>query len=284
MNEKPLTASGYTREQTELVKRVCLYVATKLGDLMEDLVVVGGLVPTLLIPEDDLAPGTDFHVGSMDLDIGLDLALLEGKRYEEITRRLRRAGFEPDVNEEGNLTRQRWKIGRPEGGEVTVDFLIAPSSDEDRGGEIFNIERDFAALITIGLPLAFQDRQEITLIGTTIFNEEARRKIWVCGPGAFIVLKALAFDSRGENKDAYDLFYMIRNYGRGVDDVYNSLNPILGEKETQEALEILQRDFLSINGVGPQRVAEFRGNAEDEAFKADVAGFIRELLIKCGVH
>jgi hypothetical protein len=257
MGDKPRTASGYTREQTELVIKTCLYVATKLGDLMEDLVVVGGLVPALLIPEDDLAPGADLIVGSIDLDLGISLALLEGKRYEEVTRRLRRAGFKPDVNEEGNLTRQRWKIERTDGEKATVDFLVSPSSDEDRGGQIRNIERDFAALVTRGLHLAFRDRREITLAGSTIFDETATRKIWVCGPGAFVVLKALAFDSRGENKDASDLFDMIRNYGRGIEDVRSRLEPLLEEKETREALAILQRDFLSIDAVGPRRVAEF---------------------------
>ncbi len=284
MGDKPHTASGYTREQTELVKRTCLYVATKLGDLMEDLVVVGGLVPALLIPEDDLAPGADLIVGSIDLDLGISLALLEGKRYEEVTRRLRRAGFEPDVNEEGNLTRQRWKIERTDGKEATVDFLIPPSSDEDRGGQIRNIERDFAALITRGLPLAFRDRREVTLDGVTFLGEKARRKIWVCGPGAFVALKALAFDSRGENKDASDLFDMIRYYGRGIEDVRSRLEPLLEETETGAALAILQRDFLSIDAVGPRRVAAFRGNVADEALRADVVGFIRELLMKCGIQ
>ena len=284
MNKKPRTASGYRREQTELVIRACLYVATKLGDLMEELVVVGGLVPTLLIPENDLAQGVELHVGTMDLDIGLSLALIGEKRYEKLTKRLRRAGFKPDVNEEGNMTRQRWNIVQQNEKKVTVDFLIAPSSSDDKGGTIHNIEGDFAALITRGLPLAFRDRRAISLEGTTTFNEKASRQIWVCGPGAFIVLKALAFDSRGENKDAYDLFYIIRNYGMGVDDVYNGLKSILREKETIEALEILERDFFSIDAVGPRRVAEFIGNVDDEELKADVVGFIKELLSKCKIR
>ena len=32
----------------------------------------------------------------------------------------------------------------------------------------------------------------------------------MCGPGAFVVLKALAFRDRGEPKDAYDLVYVLR--------------------------------------------------------------------------
>ena len=284
MTDKPQVASGYTSEQLSLVKSTCLYVATKLGDLMDQTVVVGGLVPPLLIPAEDLAPGVEPHVGTMDLDLGLSLALLEDKRYEEMTKRLRRAGFEPDINIEGNLTRQRWKIERPDGVKVTVDFLIAPISQTDRGGTIRSIERDFAALITKGLALAFRDKREVTLTGTTIFQERASRKIWICGPGAFIVLKALAFANRGDNKDAYDLYYVIRNYGQGIDDVYTGMAPLLQEKETREALTVLQRDFLNPDAIGPQRIAEFLGDVHDEGLKADVVGFVKELLSKCHIR
>lgn len=45
---KPATADGYTEAQLELVRSLCLHVAVKLGDLMDDLVVVGGLAPSLL--------------------------------------------------------------------------------------------------------------------------------------------------------------------------------------------------------------------------------------------
>jgi hypothetical protein len=48
---KPKTAAGYERAQVERVRATCLYVATKLGDLLSELVVVGGLVPTLLIDQ-----------------------------------------------------------------------------------------------------------------------------------------------------------------------------------------------------------------------------------------
>jgi len=40
MPEKPSFASQYRKEQAELVRQTCLYVATKLGDLLDELVVV----------------------------------------------------------------------------------------------------------------------------------------------------------------------------------------------------------------------------------------------------
>ena len=73
---------------------------------------------------------------------------------------------------------------------------------------------------------------------------------------AFEELKALAFELRGENKDAYDLYFVIRNYGSAVDDVCRCLGPFLKEEETQRALEILNRNFLDLDGVGPSRVAQ----------------------------
>ena len=87
----------YTPELTEKVLSACQLVALRLGYLMDDLVVVGGLVPTLLtagnaIQLDDEA---ERHVGTTDLDIGLALAVLDGDRYTEISRALEDAGFAP---------------------------------------------------------------------------------------------------------------------------------------------------------------------------------------------
>ena len=105
--------------------------------------------------------------------------------------------------------------------------------------------------------------------------------MWVCGPRAFVVLKALAFDLRGENKDAYDLFYMIRNYGKSVEDVVARLRPLLTAEPARRALVILRRDFQAIDGVGPRRVADFLLGAPDDAIQADVVGFVGRLLDGC---
>src|SRR5512147_192387 len=121
MPRKPQHASEYRPEYVELVRATCLYIATKLGDLMEEIVVIGGLVPSLLIRVEDLPPETSGHVGTTDLDVGLTLALLDAGRYRGLTGRLRDAGLTPDENEEGRLTRQRWRL--QSAGNVKIDFL-----------------------------------------------------------------------------------------------------------------------------------------------------------------
>jgi len=279
MADKPKRASEYKSEQVELVRATCLYVATKLGDMMDDLVIVGGLVPSLIVDQTTLPQDVDAHVGTMDLDVGLQLALLDEGRYRKLTERLRDAGFAMDKNDDGNPTRQRWTI--TSSGTVTVDFLIPPSRESDRPGKLRDIEPDFAAIIAPGLRCAFRDRLHVTIQGRTIFGEKAERDVWVCGAGAYIVLKALAFDSRGENKDAYDLFYIVRNYRAGVDDVVAKLKPLLDDEEAQKALDVMRRDFTDPESVGPRRVAEFVTGGPDDLIQADVVGFVSALLARC---
>jgi hypothetical protein len=258
----------------EVVRSTCLYVATVLGDLMDDLVVVGGLVPTLLIDPQPSDVHREAHVGTMDLDVGLALALLDAGRYRTLSERLRESGFEPDRNPDNRVTRQRWVVTGH--GAVTLDFLIPPSSDSDVGGTLRDIERDFAAIITPGLALAFQDRKRIRLGGRTVRGENAAREVWVCGAGAFVVLKALAFRGRGENKDAYDLYYVVRNYGAGIEDVAARLRLLTGDAHAERALAVLREDFLDPDGVGPRRVAEFLVRGPGPDLQPDVVGFAQE--------
>jgi hypothetical protein len=225
--------------------------------------------------------GGDLHPGTMDLDVGLSLGILDHERYRGLVERLRRADFEPDTNEQGNPTRQRWRMKGAEA--ATVDFLIPSAAPGDAGGTLQNIEPDFAAIVTPGLGLAFRDRQQVRLSGRTLRDEQAARDLWVCGPGAYVVLKALACDGRAEDKDAFDLFYVVQHYGRGVADVARRLVPLLADPDATRAVEILRRDFLGHDHLGPLRAARFLYGRPDENLQADVVSVVRELLRQCEI-
>ena len=274
MTAKPTTRDGYSGDQLDLVTRACLYVFTKLGDLCDEVVVVGGLVPYLLVDQDDPPMLLGTHSGTMDLDLGLALAVLDQQRYQDLSARLRSAGFSPDVNSAGNTTRQRWVTNS--GPRVTIDFLIPPQVGNGQPGTLFHIENDFAAIITEGLGLAFRDRRSVTLSGYTLAEERATRDIPVCGPGAFTVLKALAFRNRGENKDAYDLHYVLSGLGAGA--VAQSLTPLLPDERVQRALDIIRADFTEHDAIGPRRVAQFLPYGLDDEVQADVVGQALALL------
>ena len=128
---KPQRASDYTPAALALARAACLELATRLGDLLDELVVVGGLVPSLLVDQDALSAGDHRHVGTLDVDVGLAIGMLAGLRYEALYARLKAGGLAPDRNEQGNPTAQRWRVGSSD---VTVDFLIAPPSADARPG------------------------------------------------------------------------------------------------------------------------------------------------------
>jgi hypothetical protein len=272
-------ASGYNPEWVENVRAGCLYLATVLGDLLlEHMVIVGGLVPGLLISQDALPRGTPRHAGTQDLDLGLKVGILEGEVYAEVARRLREAGFQMDRNERGNPTLQRWHIVGEAGRSALVDFLIAPTSPADHPRHIKHLQSDFGAIITPGLDLAFRDGVNLRLSGRTIMGEHSTRDLGVCGPGAFVVLKALAFGTRGLAKDAYDLFYVARNYESGPAEVARRLAPLLDSPDARRAIQILRRDFASTDSIGPARVARFLGEEDHDTLRREVVGFIKAVL------
>jgi len=278
MLSKPSTSDGYGIEQLGLVHQTCLYMATKLGDLLDEIVVVGGLAPYLLVDQENLPLGLEPHVGTMDLDMGLALAILNHERYRELGHRLRDAGFEPAVNDQGNRRLQTWTAGTPH--PVTVDFLIPPVEESDKGGELRHFESDLAAIVTPGLELAFRDRRWKELSGSLPSGARATRKIPVCGPGAFTVLKALAFGNRTENKDAYDLFYAWS--GVGIPEVAESLVPLQPNSYIEDALSVIERDFCHHNGAGPIGTARFMTRELDDNIQADVVGHAQALLRAMG--
>jgi predicted nucleotidyltransferase len=278
--DKPRHRSGYRREETLQVESACLTVAVTLGALMDDLCIVGGLVPSLIIDHD--ADEDDRHPGTNDLDIAIAVALLDDRKYAEISDRLRREGFEPDTNDRGNPTLQRWRWRELA---VTVDFLLAPVEGAEVGGRVLSLEGDFGVLIAPGLELAFDEREQVTIDGQTLRGERVTRTIPVCGPAAFVVLKAFAFADRAEPKDAFDLVYVVRRWPGGAGAIAQRLAVHAGAQPdiVTSALTLLARDFAAPDLIGPLRVAEFEGavDAERDEVAADAHGYVDDLLKGC---
>ncbi len=157
MADRPRRIEDYRPEETARVRQVCLSLASVLGDLVDDIVIVGGLVPTLLIPEHSPESSLGAHSGTVDLDVGMSVGILDEERYQEIHERLILLGLQPDKNEQGNTTHQRWVAG--EFG-VTIDFLIPATDPGDKPGTLRHLDREFAAIITPGLELAFEQRHD----------------------------------------------------------------------------------------------------------------------------
>jgi hypothetical protein len=70
-SKKPNRATGYDSRHVDHVRAACLCVATKLGDLIDETVIIGGLAPSLLVDQPRIQSAEDRHVGTMGLDVGV---------------------------------------------------------------------------------------------------------------------------------------------------------------------------------------------------------------------
>lgn len=281
---KPRERSGYAPEETALVESTCLTAAVALGELLDRLCIVGGLVPLLLIDRQGHGPEEEDarHPGTNDLDVGLGLALLRSEEYAQVGERLAQEGFGPGRNARGNETPQTWRL---DGLNVAIDFLVPRLPGHDDGRRVQALDGHFAAFVTPGLEVAFDERVEVTIRGETLRAEKVERTIPVCGPAAFVLLKALAFGGRGAPKDAYDLQYVLSRWPGGIEDVADRLAAHAERQPavTEKALVVLARDFADPETVGVRRIVEFDGDlVEDaDAAAADAHGRVDDLLRAC---
>lgn len=285
MTDAPRTAADFGEDDIRALRATGLELAFRLGDHFDELVIVGGVVPTLLAPggepEAPLLLGP--HVGSKDIDLGLSLAILDGRRYEAIAERLAQAGFQPDTSEDGTQVKSRWRHRESELA-CPVDILIQADPPTSRLGKSKHLTGALAAMRMPYIGLALANSLEIEMVGETLAGDHASRRLRVCGPAAFVALKAHAFRNRGYEKDAYDLYHMIRNYvepgGRGEPpaDAAAHWRHVRGKPGAKGARRILTEDFASPNHVGPGAVARFLGREDDDALRADAFAFVQDFM------
>jgi hypothetical protein len=269
---KPRTVAEYAPEQLRAVRAACVDFTLAAGELLNDVVIVGGLAPSLLI--DSEHSGGEAHVGTMDLDVGLQVGLPDRAHYHRLAARLRDRGFAPAVGQDGDARPDRWQRGPHL---PPIDFLIPPLQPRSAAGSLVAVDHDLEAVVTPGLRLAFRDRERVRVDRWWPEGKGPSQGLPVCGPGAFVVLKALAFRGRHENKDAYDLHYVIRHYGSAAEDVADRLRPLQDDWDAQRAIAYLREDFASLDSAGPLAVAAFLLRPDDDGLKADVAGLVGRL-------
>ena len=265
----------YTSDGLLLVKRTCLTIAQTLGDAMEkDAVIVGGLVPVLLYQH--VTPVWEYgeHAGTADIDLALDLVILDRERYESVADRLQHSGFRPDVNDKGNLVRQRWRS--EQGG--LVDFVMPPVPPDTEGGRQQPLTAELAAMTMGGLELALQHRVQVTLVGRDLDDRNVERTVPVCSPEVFMVLKGLALAGRMKPKDAYDMHYVLLHDSKGASGLGDALRALGPNEAITRALGFLERDYREVDGRGPRDVCAFLNEPKNDELAGQALAYMREFL------
>lgn len=276
---RPSTKDGYSLGEVARAEAACRYVCQRLGSLSKYVTIVGGLVPKLIIPQDTLPESDDRrrHLGTIDVDLGLILGVTTLDHLAQMRRLLRELHFKPDKQHAATRFRYEGEGKQP----VIVDLVCAaePDSEEIIASSLQEVDPRIARQIA----LAFEDQVPVRLRGAALAGEDADCVVNVCGAGAFVIIKALTFRSRGENKDAYDLFYVLDNYKGGPAGVFPRLAPLLRTQEGQKAIRVLQEDFAEDDGDGAIAVATFLEYGPNDEIQADVVSRTVDLLRMCGL-
>jgi hypothetical protein len=257
-----------------------------LGFTAAHVVLIGGLVPSLLVPI--LDPGIEPHIGTADLDLCLSVALVEGdtETYERMETVLKNRGFV-----EGDVT-FRWH--RREGLKLTVEFFC-PAGDGRPAGRIFrpgaadnptgkyNFGGRLSALALEAGALLTSDVEEITqtveLPGGRGTHDATLR---VTGPLAFLVAKIDALRDRDKPKDAYDIVWLIESWPGGPPAAAEAFSrrPAYRDPGVPAALGQLGEMFADPGSVGARSYARFVASnvAEEAQLERRAVGAIAEFL------
>jgi hypothetical protein len=81
--------------------------------------------------------------------------------------------------------------------------------------------------------------------------------IKIAGVVPFLVTKGMAIWESYKEKHAYDIYFVIKYYSRGIQGIIDQFKPFLKNTLVREGLGKIWRKFESVDSIGPVWVANF---------------------------
>ncbi|WP_434559955.1 hypothetical protein [Pseudomonas sp. Z4-20] len=249
--QEPQSALDYGDRTTTAVKAVLVEMGQILGSFKGKFAVIGGAVPWLLLANDDMQ-----HVGTLDVDLSLDAEALGDGEYATLVEALMGNGYE----QRGELRRFQLvrQVPVDDGGapiDVIVDFLMP------RDAAIIQnkppILSDFAVQRADGADLAMRFYQMVAIEGPMPTGGTNRVEVAVCSIPALLAMKGYALNGRHKQKDAYDIYYCVRNFPGGIAALAQECRPVLGTGSGEQGFLYICQKFDVADGYGPTSVRRF---------------------------
>ena len=258
MKAEPRVEGEYTPRQVEAARRVLVDVGQVLAAFGDAIVVVGGWVPDLLLP----AP-TSAHIGSIDVDLALDVAKLEDGRYAELLKLLLDTGRYDKGNKDFQLV---CSVDLADGDapvRVEVEFLASDDVVLKRNHP--KLVAGFRVLRFPAFAVAFTRPVSIDLSGPMPSGATNTVHLRVASLPDFLIMKAHAIGGRDKPKDVYDLCYCLDEFPNAIEVVAADWRARRGDSLVAAAVAILREKFHSVDHYGPQQLAAFHsGGTADE--------------------
>lgn len=248
---EPRSAADYDDRITEAVKSVLVEIGQILGSFRGKFVVIGGVVPSLLLDNEDMP-----HIGTVDVDLDLNPEALGGGEYAELVAALIEHGY---IQDKRRAKFQLVRRVQPEDGgtpiSIVVDFLMPRDADIVRNR--YPLIDGFAAQGASGAGLALQFFEMVDIGGLMPEGGINRVRIAVASIPAFLVMKGFALGNRLKTKDAYDIYYCVRNYPGGPHMLAKACRPLLEHEDGRNSYTTIGEKFETIDSFGPTSVRKF---------------------------
>jgi hypothetical protein len=195
-------------------------------------------------------------VGSLDVDLSLDAEALGEGEYATLVEALRDHGYEQRAGHRAfQLVRTVPALDGGDPIDIVVDFL------RPRDVEIVKnsppIVADFAVQRADGADLATRFYQMVAIDGSMPDGGRNRVEIAICSIPALLAMKGHALQNRMKQKDAYDIYYCVRNYPGGPGALAEACRPLLDHESAVRGYNFIVEKFDRADGYGPDRVRRF---------------------------
>lgn len=281
---EPQSANDYDDRTTGAVKSVLVEIGQILGSFQGKFAVIGGAVPWLLLDNEEMP-----HVGTLDVDLGLDAEALGDGEYAQLVETLMKHGYHQREDlRRFQLIRQIPATDGDNPIDVIVDFLM-PRDAEITKNQSPLIE-DFAVQRADGADLAMQFFRMVAVRGNMPEGGTNRVEIAVCSIPALLAMKGHALNGRYKQKDAYDIYYCIRNYPTGINALAEDCRPILGHASGAKGYGFINEKFDAVESYGPTCVKRFveasklLGERTAEQWQQDAYGQVDEWVRALGLR
>ena len=249
--DDPQSAAAYEERTTAAVKTVLIEIAQILGSFRDKFVVIGGAVPWLLLDNDEMR-----HVGTLDVDLGLHAEALGDGEYAKLVDVLKEHGYAQDTNlRRFQLVRQVAAMDNGPPIDVVVDFLMPRDAAIAKNRP--PIIDDFHVIRASGAGLALRSYKMVEITGEMPGGAVNRVKLAVASIPALLAMKGFALDRRYKRKDAYDVYYCVRNFPGGPDALAEVCRPLLKHEDATAGYRHLDAKFESVDSTGPVHVRQF---------------------------
>ncbi len=249
--KEPQFAGDYDDRTTSAVRSVLVEIAQILGSFEGKFAVIGGAVPWLLLSDADMP-----HSGTIDVDLGLDPSALGDGEYVRLVEILQKHDYlQRDNLRSFQLVRT---VPARDGGpdiDVVVDFLMPRDAQITKNKP--PLLSDFAVQRADGAELALKYNQLVAIDGYMPGGGRNLVHITVASIPALLAMKGYAIAKREKHKDAYDIYYSVRNFPDGIDALVEATRPLLGVQSARQGYCLISDKFRDVEDYGPTCVRRF---------------------------